>query len=142
MVIPITVYPAPNQLSLSLDIPALIRNSLEEAFGCLKGKTWHASAVMSGRAMEAMCRHFETKSGYLGLGLRELLDRQIIDQRLFEWSEELRKHRNIGAHASDESISDADAKDLFDFAQAICNYVFVLNKQFEDFIKRKNKRNP
>ena len=99
--------------------------------------------VMTGRALEAMCRHFQTKSRTLAHGLKELLDREIIDKRLFQWSEELRVHRNLAAHATDEQLSHDDAEDLYNFATAICDYVFVLNEKFDLFMKRKeDKKKP
>ena len=52
---------------------------------------------------------------------------------------ELIKHINIGAHATEDKISKEDAKDLLDFAQAICDYVFVLNAKFNRFMERKDK---
>ncbi len=76
-------------------------------------------------------------------GLKELLDMEIIDKRLFQWSEELRFHRNLAAHASGEQFTHDDAEDLFNFATAICDYVFVLNEKFSLFMKRKEaKKSP
>ena len=72
-------------------------------------------------------------------GLKELHERQIIDTRLYQWGDELRKHRNLAAHASDAQFALNDAKDLHDFATAICEYVFVLTGKFESFQKRQAK---
>jgi hypothetical protein len=94
---------------------------------------------MSGRTLEGVCKHHSAKSTNLSAGLRELKDKGVIDNRLFKWGEELRKHRNIGAHASNEKISKADAKDLLDFVSAICEYVFVLTEKFNKFMERKSK---
>lgn len=49
---------------------------------------------------------------------------EIIDDRLFKWSEELRKHRNLATHATGERISQDDSTDLLDFLNAIYEYVF------------------
>jgi hypothetical protein len=86
-----------------------------------------------------MCRHFATKKDTLFEGLKELHERQIIDARLYQWGDELRKHRNLAAHASDAQFAFNDAKDLYDFATAICDYVFVLTAKFESFQKRQAK---
>jgi hypothetical protein len=62
---------------------------------------------MSGRAIEGMCVHFKTKgkgTTFAG-GLKELREAKIIDDRLFQWSEALREHRNLGGHAKPERIS-------------------------------------
>jgi hypothetical protein len=121
------------------DIPEIARNSLIEARICYKAKAYSACAVMSGRTLEGVCKHHSAKSRNLATGLKELKQKGIIDDRLFKWGEELRKHRNIGAHASDEKISKEDAKDLLDFVNAICEYVFVLTGKFNKFMKRKSK---
>jgi hypothetical protein len=124
---------------INWEIPAIARNSLVEARSCFKARAYSACAVMSGRTLEGVCLHHSTKSKTLDHGLKELKDSGIIDDRLYQWSEELRKQRNIGAHATEEKISKDDAKDLLDFAQAICDYVFVLNARFNRFMERKNK---
>jgi hypothetical protein len=121
---------------LDLSIPSLIRASLEEAQRCLAAGAFAASVVMSGRGIEALCRHFKTKSVSLFDALRELHDKQIIDARLHEWADELRKHRNSAAHPSDVQFFGTDARDLYDFSTAICDYVFVLTAKFESFKKR------
>ena len=92
---------------------------------------------MTGRAIEAVCRHFKTQQVTLGPGLRELRDRGIIDGRLFEWAYELQQRRNAAAHSSGESVDEKTAQDLFDFTCAICDYVFVLQDKWDSFKKRK-----
>lgn len=118
-------------------IPDIVRNSLVEARLCYKARAYSASVVMSGRTLEAVCKHHNTSNRTLAKGLDELKAKGVIDDRLYKWSDELRKHRNIGAHASAEKISKEDAKDLLDFAEAICEYVFVLSDKFNKFMARK-----
>jgi len=129
------VWPLPSFQPSHL-IPALIRDSLEEARKCIQVGAYRASAVMSGTAIEGMCVHFKTKDTNLSGGLRELLQTKVIDDRLFEWGEELRRHRNLGAHADVRGITARAAQDLLDFAVAICEYVFVLTEKFNEFTKR------
>jgi len=130
------VWPEPTR-PLDWSIPEIVRTSLNEAEKCLRASAYMASVVMCGRALEGICRHFETKSPYLGGGLSELRDREIIDKQLFQWSQELQKHRNIAAHASEKKIAKRDAEDLMDFVFAISEYIFVLKHKFEQFLKRK-----
>lgn len=136
---PVRLWPNPEE-RLNSSIPSLSRTSLEEANRCFKAKAYLACAVMCGRAIEAVCTTFKTNSKTFAAGLKELRDRGIIDQRLFDWAEALRKQRNIGAHASEEDISRNDAGDLLDFSMAICEYVFVLAEKYEDFIQRQTKK--
>ena len=135
---PSRLWPSPKR-SLSWEIPSLVRTSLDEADRCLKAGAFIASAAMSGRALEGICRHFKTKSQYLGGGLKELLDKEVIDKRLYEWSQELQEHRNIAAHATDARINSQDAESLLEFVVAICDYVFVLSAKFNQFMSRKAK---
>ena len=132
----IRLWPQPKEYQSDL-IPENIRNSLDEAKRCIYGSAYTACAAMSGRALEAVCRYFGTKGGYLGPGLNELNERGIIDSKLLEWGREIQKHRNIAAHASDEEITKQDAEDLYYFSAAVCNYVFVLSEKFNQFLSRK-----
>jgi len=119
------------------NIPEIARNSLIEAKLCYKVRAYSASVVMSGRTLEGVCKHHGTLTKTLAKGLEELKNMGVIDERLYQWGDELRKHRNIGAHATDEKISKEDARDLLDFVNAICEYVFVLNEKFNQFMARK-----
>lgn len=132
---PARVWPAPDRY-VSWEIPAIVRVSLEEAEQAFKGKAYTACAVMCGRALEGICRHYKTRSQYLGGGLKELANNKIIDGRLMEWSDALRAQRNAAAHASTVKVSRADASDLLDFVHAITEYVFVLTKKYEKFKER------
>lgn len=132
------LYPAAES-EVSRHIPKIVGTSLEEADLCFRARAYSACAVMCGRALEGMCRHFGTQSRYLGGGLKELLDRNIIDARLFSWSEVLQQHRNLGAHASEECLGREDARDLLDFVHAITEYVFVLSERCRLFMERKEK---
>lgn len=126
----------PQDSSVDGDIPEIARISLIEAKLCFKAKAFSACAVMCGRTIEGLCMHHKTKGKTLAAGLKDLKEKDIIDSRLFEWGEALRKHRNIGAHATSEKISKEDAKDLLDFSTAMCEYVFVLNEKFNRFKAR------
>lgn len=120
-------------------IPSLVSDSLSEAKKCYKAKAYSACAVMCGRTLEGICSEHKTRNKFLSGGLKELLDKQIIDKRIYNWGEALREHRNIGAHATKLKISKEDARDLLDFASAICDYIFVLTSKFKSFMKRKEK---
>lgn len=121
-------------------LPEIIADSIAEAERCFTAKSYNACAVMSGRALEGLCQHFQTKSKTISGGLKELLESNIIDERLFSWGDALRQQRNLGAHASSENITKQDAKDILDFTNAINEYIFVLSKKFNDFLLRQQKK--
>ena len=132
------LWPAPER-HIDSSVPELVRSSLEEAQKCYRAKANSACAVMCGKALEGICSEYKIKNKLLAGGLKELLKKKVIDERIYQWGEELRRHRNIGAHIKGEKISREDARYLLDFARAICDYVFVLTNKFENFMKRKEK---
>ncbi len=95
-----------------------------------------AAAVMCGRALEYVTVE-KTGEKTLYQGLKKLKDKNIIDERLFEWAEALRKERNIGAHAVGEETKQQDASDIMDFAVAFCEYVYVLTEKYNEYLARK-----
>lgn len=136
---PVRVWPSPDKL-LSWNIPPIVRSSLEEANKCFKARAFSACAVMCGRALEGICRYHKTRAEYLSGGLKELSEQGVIDGRLMKWADALRLSRNAGAHATGRPVLHDEAQDLLLFANAICEYVFVLSAQFDDFMNRQREK--
>lgn len=134
----VRVWPEPTK-GFDPSIPDLVRRSLENAKRCFQAKVYDACVVMCGKAIEAICVA-QADERQLGKGLRKLLENGVIDKRLFEWAEVLRKQRNIGAHATEEETSREDAKDVLAFATALCDYIFVLAEKYKEFVERKAKK--
>jgi regulator of sigma D len=83
------------------------------------------------------------KNEYITLhrGIKELRKRKIIDDRLYDWSHQLRAFRNLAAHAQDEvTISREDAEDLQTFVYAIVEYVYDLTDRYDEFKARISTR--
>jgi hypothetical protein len=135
---PVRVWPEQDKAPDSA-LPKLVRRSIEEALKCYKAKAYLACAVMCRRALESVCLENGVKARNLAMGLKELLQKKVIDEKIYQWGEALRAHGNIGAHATKEEITITDAKDLLEFTTAICDYVFVLREKFEKFMKRNIK---
>ncbi|MGB8259982.1 MAG: DUF4145 domain-containing protein [Terracidiphilus sp.] len=142
---PVRVWPSP-PLYLSYKIPPEIKRSLEEAERCLKGRAYTACVAMCGRALEAVGRHFypQNEPGKPRLMLKDALDKlaegQVIDARLHKWGLALHSDRNLAAHPSGTEFKEQDAKDVLKFARNICEYVFVLSSEFDDFERRRKVR--
>jgi hypothetical protein len=138
------VWPSPESV-FDASIPTIVEVSLSEARGCLLSGHYTASVVMSGRALEAVAKHFHLSGKadrlMLAKGLEELRTSGKIDDRLYQWGKELQLHRNLAAHASDKVFGLEDAEDLFEFVNAICEYLFVLQDRYDRFIKRKAAHN-
>jgi HEPN domain-containing protein len=143
---PSRVWPVP-PLHLSWKIPRDIRESLEEAHRCLAAKAYKASVVMSGRALEAVGKHFYSndsgeskKRPMLRAALDSLHKDQVIDDRLYEWGRALHQERNLAAHPSGTHFKKEDADDVFKFTHSICEYIFVLSAEFNDYKSRRAAR--
>ena len=136
---PERIWPYPEE-KVHASIPSVVRISLEEAKKCYAAKAYSACAVMCGRALEAVGLNHKTKADKLGAMLKELKEAQIIDQRIYDWGEELREYRNLGAHATEHKTSKEEAEDLLNFIKVICNYIYVMKERFELFKQRQVKK--
>jgi hypothetical protein len=94
---------------------------------------------MVGRTLEGVCitHGIDVKKKSLISGLEELRKKELIDDRLLEWTQALRVLRNEGAHYTGNLVSRADARDALQLCEALLDYMYVLAQQFEEF---KNRR--
>jgi hypothetical protein len=155
----VRVFPKPPKTFSSYRIPRTLSESLLEADRSLQAGANIAACVMLGRALEALCRDvLEPKQSpgsptdaspqprrrlMLGVGIRELKERKIIDERLFDWSQDLQAFRNLAAHPEEIAISRQDAEDLQAFVYAITEYVYDLTDRYNEFKERAaNKKKP
>lgn len=147
----VRVYPKPPKQFTSSSIPKVVTQSLNEADRALQADASTAACVMMGRALEALCRDKiratpskeASRAGekiMLGRGIKFLKEQGTIDERLFNWSQELQAFRNIAAHPDDTVISRDDAEDLQSFVYAIVEYVYDLAERYEEFKERTGKR--
>lgn len=112
--------------------------SYKEALRCEEAEAWLACVVMVGRTLEAISReHFPSdKTLTTFSGINRLHDEGIISDQLKTWADELRVLRNIGAHATPNQVSEADAREAVDFLKAILENVYDLAPKFEAFKQR------
>lgn len=151
----VRVYPKPPKAFSSYRIPRVVTDSLNEADRSLQANANIAACVMFGRALEALCRDVlssstedsktnttsaKPKKIMLGEGLKKLKEGNIIDDRLYNWSQQLQAFRNIAAHPEDISISREDAEDLQTFVYAIVEYIYDLADRYEEFKEREAVR--
>src|SRR5690242_16168623 len=98
----VRVYPEPSKTFSSHRIPNNLTTSLSEGDRSMQAGANIAACVMFGRALEALCRDLldgkldssevadkPKRRVMLGAGIRELKERGIIDERLFNWSQDL-----------------------------------------------------
>lgn len=82
----------------------------------------------------------------LSEGIKQLREKKIIDERLYDWSQQPQAFRNLAAYPDDTKISREDAEDLQTFVYAIVEYIYDLADRYKDLKKRleirTNKKEP
>jgi hypothetical protein len=154
------VFPKPAKAFSSYRIPRAVTDSLLDADRSLQANANIAACAMFGRALEAMCLDIlegpkastlldppgqpgpekTRKLITLNEGIERLREKKVIDDRLYDWSQQLRAFRNLAAHAHDLAISRDDAEDLQTFVYAIIEYVYDLADRYEEFKARSARR--
>jgi hypothetical protein len=132
-------YP-PMDRELYLEVPDHIVRAFTEARTCLRAKAYTAAAIMCRKTLEGICsEHGVRSSGTLAAQLKKLKENGVIENRLFEWAEELRTMGNEAAHGVEFVVSRDDARDTLEFTEALIEYVFTYRDKFENFKKRRAK---
>lgn len=135
------LYPK-NERSLNFFLPDIVRTSYDDAIKCERHQIWTAAVVMVGRALEAACKEAIPNSKSINDGLKKMLADGIISQELYDWANELRILRNLGAHATLAQIEQQDANESIDFLQAILETLYHLRPKFEQMKARRATASP
>ena len=118
--------------------PREILVALEEARACYRARAHTAAAIMCRKTLEGeFCAAHGVNERNLMSSLKKMKDQGLIDDRLFEWSDTLRVAGNEAAHGVGVTISEADARDILEFTNAILDYLFSYRDRFEQFKKRR-----
>ena len=75
-------------------------------------------------------------------GIKQLREKNVIDARLFDWSQDLHAFRNLAAHPEGDggSVTRQDAEDMQAFVYAIVEYIYDLADRYLEFKERQAKR--
>lgn len=130
------LWPAPSTVELSVSIPENVRRDIKDAQKCISHGIYSAAVVLCGRALERLAKA-KAPGKTLAEGLGQLKAQGIIDDRLFQWANALRKERNLGAHAADEEVTKENAQDVLAFTVAIFEYVYTLTEKYSEYMARK-----
>jgi hypothetical protein len=134
---PRRIYP-PIEMGVSLAIPSSLRLAYEEAHSCFRAKAYTATAIMCRKTLEGIADENKITSQNLASALKEMKEKGIIENRLFEWADALRISGNEAAHGVNSKISSQDAKDILEFTHALLEYVFTFQEKFEQFKNRQS----
>ena len=122
---------------LSTTIPKELRDVHHEARKCFDAKAYTAAVVMVGRTLEGVCALNSIKGRSLVDSLQKLKVAGLIDERLHEWTSELRVLRNQGAHFTGTLVNREDARDALALCEALLDYMYVLAERFNEFKERR-----
>ena len=136
---PYRIYP-PQDKRVNPSFPEPIKNAYQEALSCFKGKAFTATVLMCRKTLEGICSVHGVMEKNLGLSLKEMKDKGIIENGLFEWAEALRISGNEAAHDVNITVSSQDAKDIVEFTDALLEYVFTFRDKFDEFRKRQSTK--
>lgn len=126
----------------SAAIPESIRSAMAEAHLCIRAHAPTAAALMVRRSLEALAVDRAVTTRNLAASIHELRDGGHIDQRLFDWADALRLAGNSAAHDVDRSADPIDVRDMIHLAEAILDYVYVIQARYEQFRARRLSSSP
>jgi hypothetical protein len=109
---------------------------------CMAAGAWLAAAVMVRRTLEAIAREFDPSAKNLFSGLHAMKAKGLISEELSQWGDALRFIGNLGAHPTDEEVSQADAQDAMEFLKAIVETIYDLCPKFKEMVARRQKDAP
>jgi hypothetical protein len=135
---PQVLYPS-SDIQVNPKAPPEIRAAIEEGIRCYRSRAYTASAIMCRKTLEGICEAHGVRERSLDASLKKMLEGDLIDKRLYEWSDQLRITRNKAAHGVGVVSSAQDARDALDFTVGILDYLFSYRDQFEKFKERRNK---
>jgi hypothetical protein len=134
---PKRLYP-PTEMGVSQAIPKSLRLAYGEARSCFRAKAYTATAIMCRKTLEGIADENKIVSRNLASALKEMKEKGIIENRLYDWADALRISGNEAAHGVNSQITSQDAKDILEFTHALLEYVFTFQEKFEQFKNRQS----
>lgn len=111
-------------------IPADVAVDLRDASLCLSIGAWNATAAMCRRALQSCAKDKKANpKDRLFDQLKELNDKAIIPEPVYNMAEAIRNKGNIGAHPGEdpivnENVSKAEALAVFSIIEQVMKYVY------------------
>lgn len=124
---------------LPFKVPIKVRRAYLEATRCEEAQTWDACGAMAGKALEALAREFKADTKRFAVALKAMHDAGVISDEMFDWAHHVWLVRNEGAHPDSSRVSEADAREALDLAQAIIEVLFVIRPKYKKMRERRKK---
>lgn len=130
------LYPYTDNGALK-NAPEAVINPYKEAMKCYRAQAYDACVIMCRKGIEAICMDKGEVKGNLADKLKKLRDKQLLENTLYYWANELRLIGNDGAHSHDQIVTQQDAKDSIDFFDALITYLYHLVIQYDKLTNRR-----
>jgi hypothetical protein len=117
------------------DIPGPARTFLQQAYDTLHAPD--AAAMMAGSAVDAMLKAHGLETGSLYSRIDEALSKNLLTKGMADWAHNVRLGSNRPRHADKEKphVSQDEAKQSVEFAEALGNFLFVLTARVDRGLK-------
>ncbi len=135
----VVLYPSQSKIPVE-NLPLAIRTAYEQAVRSFDVALYEPCVLMCRKTLEVVCKSLDATGKNLYQRLEKLRVLEYIDQRLLDWSHEIRSIGNDAAHDIDAEITVDDSRDILDLTEAILLYVFSLNSRFDEYKKRQEKK--
>jgi len=132
----------PSAKPLSLDIPQRARNYLQQAIESVLAPD--GAAMLSGSAVDAMLKDKGYKDGSVYHRIEAASKDGILTKSMADWAHEVRLGSNRPRHSDDENphVSDREARQSIEFAEALAQFLFVLPARVKKGIEDTSKSQP
>lgn len=124
------------------DLPQPGRRFLQQAYETLHAPD--AAALMAGSAVDSFLKAKGYADGSLYKRIDEALADNVLTKGMAEWAHAVRLGANRPRHADADNphVSDEEAKQSVDFAEALGNFLFVLTARVERGLKAAESAKP
>lgn len=134
----VQLYPITDNIALK-NAPDIVTNPYKEAQKCYRAQAYEACVIMCRKGIEAICTDKGEVKGNLADKLKKLKEKSVLEETIYNWSNELRLIGNDGAHSHEKIIDQQDAKDSIDFFDALITYLYHLVDQYNKLKARRTK---
>jgi hypothetical protein len=129
-------YPQTDR-QLPWPVPANIRNDFAEGRRDMRTRANTSAALMARRVVDAIRKEQGYPDGSLFDGLTAMTDAGVINDRPYEWADTARVVGNEGGHDTDVPVGHQDAEEVLRFIEALADYLYVFQRQYEEFKRRR-----
>lgn len=135
------LYPSESTLSTEA-LPEAVKTAYDQAARSFRAALFEACVLMSRKCLEAVCNIFDAEARDLSTRLSILHEAGHIDSRLLNWAYQIPLIGDDAAYDIDSEVTREDARDVFEFTEAILIYIFSIMKRFESLKVRRPKSHP